>query len=738
MKTKDKANPTATPSRRSLIIVLCIITITLAVYAQVWDHRFISFDDNDYIYQNEQVKAGFTRQGLLYALGFSEVAYWHPVTWLSHQLDCELFGLNAGMHHLVNALFHAANAAVAFLVLWRMTGATWRSAFVAALFALHPVNVDTVAWAAERKNVLSTFFWLLTMLAYHRYVTDRRLSRYVLLACMFILGLLSKPMLVTLPFVLLLLDYWPLGRVTLSEAGTGNARKGTGPETPSLSRIVGEKIPLFAVSLAVIAVSTMALKSGGFHISTDEVPMGLRLAHAVVSPVLYLAKILWPSGLTFYYPYPEAVPVWQVAGAGLLIIMASGLALALARRAPYLVVGWLWFLGTLVPVSGIMQGGLWPAIAERWAYVPAVGLFIAGVWGVHALSEGRGWDRRIPAAAGMAVLVVLALITYRQVGYWQDNVTLYTHALRVNNENFVAHANLGNVYLEEKRFHEAEKHLLEALRIKHYTDPRRLNNLAKLYSDMGDTEKMMHYYSETVRYVRLDREANYNLGILYAQRNDLDRAELHFSRLLEANPKDAEAYFNLGIVAAKRGDRDRAARLLTKALEYNPEDAEAHYSLGVVLMNLGRSRDAVSHFTRSLEIDPGNEKAGASLQAARQYADRLDADTSRLEQAVERDPRNPALLLKLAVAYTMADRTDRALDVLHRIVEVRPADPAGYYNIACIHARRAERPDALRWLEKAVDKGFADVDMLDKDPDLAPLRGDPEYARIRARVKPKG
>ncbi len=367
--------------RPDFMVSLFLVLLTLGVYWQVRDHEFISFDDNTYITENRHVKTGLTQENILWAFRFSDKGgtYWHPLTWLSHMTDCHFYGLNPGMHHTTNLLFHIANTILLFLLFKRMTGALWQSAFVAALFALHPLNTDSVAWVAERKNVLSTFFWILTMLAYVRYTEHPGFFRYMTMFLSFVLGLLSKPMLVTLPCVLLLLDYWPLKRFLISDCRFPIESKNemspaqTGDRK---SKVLWEKLPLFALSAASVCLSSLSLQRYKNIIFPESVLMTLRIENALVSYVRYILKMICPQNLAFYYPYPDSLPTWQSLGAAILLVIISYLTIRAFRSMPYLITGWLWYLGTLVPVSGLIQAGLWPATADRWAYVPLIGLFI--------------------------------------------------------------------------------------------------------------------------------------------------------------------------------------------------------------------------------------------------------------------------------------------------------------------------------------------------------------------------
>ena len=458
------------PKRDTLICVLLVVTIFL-IYGQVVNHQFVLYDDDIYVTENVQVRNGITWAGLKWAFSFNNVVYLHPLTWLSHMLDVQIFGVKSGWHHLTNVLFHMVNSILLFFIFNRMTGAVWRCAFVALLFAIHPLNVESVAWVAERKSVLSTFFWMLTLWGYVRYVERPNVKRYIWVLLLFIFGLLAKPMLVTIPFFLLLLDYWPLGRMEPqkfeSAVDKQNAKKGIFRrfQTHIPNRLILEKLPFFAFSLIFIFLSSLSLQRLGIVVSHGHHPMGLRIANAIVSYVKYLGQIFWPSNLAVIYPYPQTIPAWQVIGAVLLLSTLMIFFLLKFRRAPFGGVGWLWYLGTLVPVLGLFQAGHWPSMADRFTYIPAIGIFIIIVWGASEL--GRKWyhGKTILSVAAVAIVIHLMAATWMQVGVWRNSKSLFRHALEVTQDNFMVHNNLGNIYFSQGLLDEAGKQYSEALRI---------------------------------------------------------------------------------------------------------------------------------------------------------------------------------------------------------------------------------------------------------------------------------
>jgi hypothetical protein len=533
-------------SRPTLWVLLALAALTAFVYAPVRHFDFVQVDDPAYVTENPHVVRGLTPEGIAWAFTTGDAANWHPVTWLSHMLDVQLFGVDPGPHHLMNVLLHIANTLLLFGLLLTLTGAVWRSAFVAALFAVHPLHVESVAWIAERKDVLSTLFWMLTLWAYIRYVrahgstagaagppaaSRSRRGFYLLMLAFFALGLMAKPMLVTLPFVLLLLDVWPLERLNMaapdvrrpktddhapgrpaagsSKAGAAKRRandRSARARTPRKSDLlsaawplVREKLPLFVMAIASSVVTAIVQQRGGAVSALEAYPFGLRLQNALVSMVAYLGSTLWPEGLTVLYPFPDSVPGWQVAGALVVLGGISFVVYALARRHPYLPVGWLWYLGTLVPVAGLVQVGL-QARADRYTYVPLIGIFIMIAWGIASLVERLRGGRRVAGVAAAVVILGCSVATRAQVGYWKDNVTLWTRAtiLTLHMDEFEAHMSLGTTLGNQGRVDEAMRHFGEAARLRPQSDAAHCS-LGIALARSGRVSDAMREFNEALR-----------------------------------------------------------------------------------------------------------------------------------------------------------------------------------------------------------------------------------------------
>ena len=415
------------PKYMELLICLLLIIATLSVYWQIQQHEFINFDDNEYITENKYVQQGITLKATIWAFTAYHSNNWHPLTWLSHMLDVELFGLNPRGHHLVNLFFHITNTLLLYFVLRFMTGSIWKSGFVAALFALHPLHVESVAWASERKDVLSTFFWMLTLLGYFWYVQRPLLRRYVLVILFFVLGLLSKPMVVTLPFVLLLLDYWPLNRLVFE----------SGKTIPW--RIIWEKIPFFFFITISSFFTYSAQTKGGVVKALEVFPLGVRVSNALIAYVNYILKMVFPFKLAVLYPHPGIHPWWKVVGAGLLLLIIMFFAVRSMKDKPYFIIGWLWFLGTLIPVIGLVQVGM-QSMADRYTYIPYIGLFIIIAWGVPDFMKRFRDRRHWLSITAFLILLTFMGITWKQVGYWVNSERLYKHSINITSNNFILHA----------------------------------------------------------------------------------------------------------------------------------------------------------------------------------------------------------------------------------------------------------------------------------------------------------
>jgi Flp pilus assembly protein TadD len=594
-------------ARPDLLILCALAAVTLAAYAQVIGHQFIILDDPTYILQNPMVNRGVTPAGLAWAFTTFHAANWHPLTWISHMSDCQLFGTNAGRHLLVNAVIHVANTMLVFWLLLRATGARWPSALVAALFALHPLHVESVAWASERKDTLSTFFGLLSLIAYVRYAEVRSSRRYVWTGVTLALGLLAKPMLVTWPFLMLLLDYWPLHRVQQSRDWKNFIR--------SMIPLLREKLPLFALVAASMVITVVAQSYGGAVRTFADIPIALRLSKALVSYAKYLVLTFWPNDLAIYYPFPRTgIPGWQIVGAAFLLIGITAFCFFQRRIRPYLIVGWLWFFVALVPVIGLVQVG-GQTMADRYFYIPSIGLFIALVFGLAELA--RSWRVAPSLSAVIAVVVVLILagLTNRQIQRWHDSFTLFEHTLSVTPPNLHIEYNLGMALGASGRYDEAVAHFDKSLQI----DPNFYAGLVAMgvtRSNQGRLPEAIEYFQRAIHVQPDEPKAHMQLGLALWKQNRIQTALEEMRRASQLAPNDAEVRADLGFALELVGRPSEAIEQLNEALRLNPNSAETHNNLGLALLAAGKARESIPEFEAALSLKPELKGANDNLRRA--------------------------------------------------------------------------------------------------------------------------
>lgn len=561
------------------------------IYVQTLGHSFVFYDDLDYVRNNTHVRRGLTLSSVIWAFQTTAESNWHPLTWLSHMLDCQLFGLNPGGHHLTNLLFHAANSILLFVLLKKMTGALWRSAVVAALFAVHPLHVESVAWVAERKDLLSTFFFLLTLLAYVRYTRRPDWKRYAAVFLLFALGLMAKPMLVTLPFVLLLLDYWPLERFHPAESSR------LSQHLPTIKRLITEKIPLFALSALSCMVTVYAQRPA--LQSLDNFVLSARIENALVSYVKYLGKTFWPEGLAVFYPYPADIPEGVALLSAAILAFITIEILRAAKDHKYLPVGWFWFLGTLIPVIGIVQVGE-QALADRYTYIPLIGVLIVIVWGAEDVRSLFKLNVKTVGVATATVLSSLAFLSFNQVSYWKNNVTLFERAVSVTEDNYLAHNNLAAALGAEGKLDEAAAHAAEALRINpNYISPRL--NLAVIAQGKGDTERAVELYREALQ-LRPEPKARIGFASVLMAKGDYEEAGEQLLLALQDDPRNVSAHNSYGLYLLFKGDPQGAVACFEKALLLDPDNTSARQNLDVTLRTLGRRQGPAKNDGGGVEV----------------------------------------------------------------------------------------------------------------------------------------
>jgi len=611
-----------------LLICLSLAILTIIAFSPLKDSGFIVYDDEQYITKNVYVQSGLNTESISQAFS-SDLAkfsgHWHPLTWLSLMLDHSLFGLNPTGYHLVNLLFHVLNTVLLFLVLRRMTKATWPGAFVAALFAIHPLHVESVAWVVERKDVLSTFFWMLTLGAYSYYVEQKTVQRYAFVVLFFILGLMSKPMLVTLPFVLLLLDFWPLQRFSEARPTSRIPVAGIKPEDSGKKKKSGkkaaekaaasvkpvevtkpadqefkwsliyplllEKVPLFVLAILSSVVTYLAAHSSGTVPSLDVLTPSVRIGNAFVSYVVYIGKMIVPVNLAVFYPHPGNVVLWQVLAAAIFLIALTSVVIWKAKKLPYLATGWFWYLGTLLPVIGIIQAGT-QAMADRYTYVSLIGLFIIIAWGIPELLKNWKHRQEILAALSVLSLLVFSVITWNQAGYWKNSITLFDHVLEVTHNNWLITNNRGLAYKNLGDYPQAIKDFDEAIRIKpEYAEAYYNRGLA--HKALGNAGQAIADYSRAIRIKPNMAEAYNNRGNAYGESGDCNQALMDFNAALEINPSFAEAYMNRGNAYNCLGNYQQAIEDYGRAIEKKPDYAASYYNRAVAYSKMGNGKLAI-------------------------------------------------------------------------------------------------------------------------------------------------
>jgi len=588
-----------TLNHKATVVILLIITLSICGFHGVIGFEFVDYDDNGYVFENPHVLSGLSLEGVRWSFTALHEANWHPLTWLSHMLDVELFGLDPAGHHLVSLWLHIANSVLLFLALYSPTNRLLLSGIVAASFAIHPLHVESVAWVAERKDVLSTFFWLSAMLAYGTYAKRPTAVRYVLVSILFILGLMAKPMVVTLPFVLLLLDYWPLKRYAASDTGS------LGPFLKRFGRLAFEKTPLLILSVLVSILAYIAQTTGDAIVSLDTLPVMDRFANAALAYGAYLAKTVWPRHLAFFYPHPESIRWDLVLLSVFLILFITWMSFRYWRRYPFFPVGWLWYLGTLLPVIGIVKAGF-QGMADRYTYIPLIGVFVAAVWGVAALLKPTRYGRVIGGISVIPVLILLTTGTWLQTRHWENTFSLCTRAIDVTKDNYLAHLVIAKPLLRSGKLEEAVMHLNRSFRIK--PSKNAAASLGVALSRMGNAPRAIAYYQTAVAMDPGYSLGHYNLGKLHFLQGNDRQSIAHFQNALRADPGMALAMYNLSWLRGTSPDAD--VRNGEEAVGYGAETARltryrqplAFDALAAAYAESGDFSEAVSHAERGIDL----------------------------------------------------------------------------------------------------------------------------------------
>lgn len=688
--------PAKQPDFRSLLIAVAIlIAVTFAVYGQVVNHEFVSYDDDKFVSENSVVSTGVSTANVIAAFTKADLDNWIPLTWLSHMADVQFYGMSPAGHHLTSVLLHALSAVLLFFLLFRLTGALWRACFVAALFALHPLHVESVAWVAERKDVLSAFFGFLSLLFYTKYVARPNLALYFLTLLLFLCGLLSKPMVVTLPIIMLLLDYWPLGRIVMAKEQPFRLSS----LATALRRPILEKIPFLSCSLIIAIVTVRVQSISGAVTSLDMVPVALRLQNALVSYGKYVLKTVWPVDLAFFYPFPPAIPIWQLACSLLVLAATSAAVLRLGRRHPFLPVGWFWFLITLLPVIGLVKVGN-QSMADRYSYIPSVGLFIMAAWGVPALTSKMKHRERFLIIIAGAVLAGSLVTTWRQIGYWRDDYHLSQHALQVTSENYVAHSILGIAFAKRGDMQRAVQEYQKSLAI----NPGHSiasNNLAVAFAVKGDSDAAIKGYRAILLMNPNFFNAHFNLGLALAEKGDVDAATAEFRAALAINPDFLEARSDLGTALMNKGDLDGAITEFRHILRRNPADTEAPVNLALALARKGDLDDAIAAFRQILAREPNNIKARLGLGDAYVDKSEIGAGMKEYQVALALNPTFPGLHNSLGIALATKGDLKEAAEAFREALRLNPLSFEAHRNLGNLLASKGDMKGAEKEFQEA-------------------------------------
>ncbi len=689
---------------QALCIYLLLALVTIAVFWQVGSCDFISYDDLDYVRNNEHVRTGLTGENIIWAFTKSHASNWHPVTWVSHMLDCQLFGMDPGGHHLTNLFLHVANTLLLFAVLKRMTGAVWRSVFVAAAFAIHPLHIESVAWVSERKDVLSTLFWILTMGAYLGYVNRPSKGRYVLVLLVFGLGLMAKPMLVTLPLVLLLLDYWPLGRFqkTSHHVDTGRTQEGI------FGHLLLEKVPLLLLSAGSCAITYFVQQKGGSVTAVSAISPAMRISNAVFSYAKYIGKMIWPSRLAVFYPHPGGkLPLWMVVLVAMLLFAISIWVIKLAKKRGYLTVGWFWYIITLLPVIGIVQVGS-QAMADRYTYIPLTGLFIIIAWGLADISTKWPYRKVMLTILSVTVLSAMAIASRLQVRHWRNSVTIFEHALKVTDDNYVAYSSLAGQLYEESKIDQAIAYHYQALQIKPSYLPAHIS-LGQMLFETGRYAEAVQHYAKALQ-IKPDNPAAYkNMGNVLLRQGKAREAIEKYQQVLRLLPDNAEVYNDIGTAFGQEGKLDQAITHFRKALAIEPEFANAHYSLGYALRRQNKLDEAVIHLKNTIELDPNHASAYLVLGQILSQQGRMNEAAENFRQALRLEPDHIEILNALAWMLTVHKSADyhdpnQAIGLAERACELTDYEqPDVLDTLACAYAASGKFSDAAATAKKAME-----------------------------------
>ena len=646
-------------SEQRLYLIVCIglAVVVIGTYWPVRNYEFLHYDDDVYVTDNSQVKQGLSWQGIQWAFTTGHASNWHPLTWLSLMLDCELFGVKAGPMHIVNVMFHITNSILLFFILARMTKGVWQSAFIAALFALHPLHVESVAWVAERKDVLSTLFWLLTMLVYARYAERPSAGRYMAVLILFAVGLLAKPMLVTLPFVLLLLDYWPLGRFS---------RPGF-----TIKLALLEKFPLFILSVVSSVITFIVQQRGGAVVASNRLLLNGRIINAVVSYLAYLGKMLWPAKLAALYPHPiNAIPVSRAVIFGTILILMTIFFIYHARRYKYMFVGWLWYLGTLVPVIGIVQVGA-QALADRYTYVPLIGIFIIIAFGVPELLKGKPFRKIILGVLAGVSLSACTIVTFHQLKYWKDSLSLFEHTLNVIKDSPIMENNYANILIDKGRAGEAAVYLSNALKLSP-NSPEIHNNYGNALRETGKLDEAIEQFKIAVKLNPDFKLARYDLGQALAAKGDYEGAIKQYQLYTGTAVDLTDIRQVLAAELGKVGKVDEAVNQFQQAMIVKPDSTEVLSNFGYALAQSSKPKEAIEYYDKVLAKDPNNVITHGRLALALASVGRINEAIEHCRIVIAARPGDFEMYANLGILLQNMGKLDEAIECYRKALQINP------------------------------------------------------------------
>lgn len=723
IKDRWSSDNSSASSYNSLFICIFLVFAILIIYWQVINFDFVNYDDPEYITNNNIVQKGITIEGIAWSFtSFGYASNWHPMTWISHMLDVQLFGLNPGMHHLTNVIFHIINTLLLFLVLERMTGALWRSAVVAAFFALHPLHVESVAWVAERKDVLSTFFWILTIMAYVWYVQKCNFWRYLLVVLLYILGLLSKPMLVTLPFVLLLLDYWPLKRFDpiQKEDIVKNTKfnKMSGISLSKVPNLIIEKIPM--VILLTISSSLTIIAQRRSVKSLVILPFVTRILNAIASYVIYLFKIIYFFKLAVFYPYNYSYNPFVVIGCTLFLLIVTIQAVLFAKRYPFLLVGWFWYLGTLIPVIGIVQVGD-QSMADRYTYIPLIGIFIMIVWGLWEVLYRWRYGKAFIKISLIVTIIILMNTTNEQISLWKNSESLFNHALTVTKDNDVAYDNLGLVLFNRDDIGGAKKLFKLAIKV-NPSDIFGHSNLGKVLFKEKKYDEALSQFHECLNIYPEYGDAYNFIGNIMLSTENYNKAIVNYDKALRIDSSQTEVYYHLGIAYFHKNNYPKAIECFQEAIRRNPYYSEAIRYLNEAKSAQTNLNNLILNIKASIKVDPQNVALHMKLGNIYLQECEYESAITQYQDVLSVQPQYIPAMYRLALIYSEKTEFSIALNILEKIKNIQPNNPEVYYNIACIYAKQNMADESVNWLKQAVEKGFQNWELINKDPDLANIR----------------